>query len=383
MSAFTCTEARRCLEARAVGDLSQHEHAALDVHLAVCQDCRLQEQLWGTLQETLQDTPLDPLPPMVERRMLSGVAPADSTAGRGASMGRWRLAGALAAAAILIFALGLGFHLVRETPSAGTADQVVVDSVTETPAVVVPTVYVKEPSVASEALEKPDGMDEESAIDHASQGSTTLQTNLRRDSTGHEASMAPMDSSIPDLSMDGLEAPLALVDEPEQISEQEAIESLTRQAQTHQMARQFEDACRIYEQLITAYPESSAARDSHVALGQMKLAGLKQYESALDHFDTYLARSPSSYLAEEARVGRVRALARLDRDEEVVTAATEFMNTHPGWSAYPEVLRLRGDAYLHTGALLLAATDYNAVIERWPNTAQAQWAANGLVACQP
>ena len=313
--------------------------------------------------------------------MLSGLVPAVHIGTDTRGIRRRGLAIGLAAAAVLALILGLGFRLVRDIPSAGTANQVVADSTLEAPAVAEQPAPIEALPAAPVAVQQPDPIDETS-VDHASSGSASTVTNLQIDSAGKEMALAPMNSRDPGLSMDGLDAPLALVDGAGE-EQRLAIESLTRQAQTHQIAREFNDACRIYEQLTVAYPDSAAARDSHVALGQMKLAALKQPAEALVHFDAYLARSPSSFLAEEARVGRVRSLDRLDRNAEVVNAATEFMDTHPGGSAYPEVLRLRGDAHLHNGELLLAATDYNEVIERWPGTAQAQWASNGLVACQP
>ena len=99
MKTFDCDEARRCLDGRDAGTLEADEDAALDVHMAVCEDCRSSAALFERVGETLQQAPLPPLSPELEARLLSGdpvLAPADE------SLVRW-----VVVAAAAVFALFL------------------------------------------------------------------------------------------------------------------------------------------------------------------------------------------------------------------------------------------------------------------------------------
>ena len=153
---------------------------------------------------------------------------------------------------------------------------------------------------------------------------------------------------------------------------------LTRRAQDHQRAREYDLAGEVYRELIETHPGSVAAQNSRVALGQLELGASGRPDHALAHFDGYLAEAPDGALAEEARLGRVRALAAVGRHGEGVAASTEFLDRHPGSHARAEVLRLRGDALAHSGQREGAAADYRQVIDRWPDSAQALRAQRGL-----
>ncbi len=161
------------------------------------------------------------------------------------------------------------------------------------------------------------------------------------------------------------------------------IEELTRLAQSHQRARQYDQACATYRQLIDAYPDSPAARNTLVALGQIEFGATGNPEQALEHFDAYLADVPQGVLAGEARLGRVRVLTALSRQDEVVEAAGAFIAYHPENRAHPEVLRLRGDAHRLAGRPQEAAGDYTEVLARWPDSPQGALARSALAEIDP
>lgn len=174
---------------------------------------------------------------------------------------------------------------------------------------------------------------------------------------------------------------LARVDPSTIVAAPPSIESLTRLAQEHRVARQYDDACAAYQQLIQTHPDSAAAHNGQVALGQMKLDAMDRPQDSLGHFDAYLSESPAGTLAAEARVGRVRALARLGRHDDLIRAAGEFVQAHPDGSACPEVIRLRADARRAQADCGRARVDYEELIERWPDSPQADHAKAGIAAC--
>ncbi len=76
MRRLDCKQARRCLDGGAELELSDRQRSALEAHLAICEACSEHARLWEQLDGALQDEPLADLPPMVERRMLTGYEPA-------------------------------------------------------------------------------------------------------------------------------------------------------------------------------------------------------------------------------------------------------------------------------------------------------------------
>jgi len=150
----------------------------------------------------------------------------------------------------------------------------------------------------------------------------------------------------------------------------------------HQQTGEYAHACEAYEQLIASFPDSDHARTIHVTVAQLQLAELEQPDKALAHFERYLQVEPVGPLAEEARVGRIRSLARLGRFAEVIEATDSFEAHHPASRACPEILRLRGDAYIGIGDPAGAASAFEEVLRRWPSSEQAAAAREGLAASE-
>ncbi len=111
MTARACKQARTWLEQRALGELDGASSAALDLHLQACADCREEQAIWQDLGQAAQTAPLDPLTPLAERRLISGLSPVRPTPQSG-SRRVWKigLAGAaVGAAAVLAVVFGLRF----------------------------------------------------------------------------------------------------------------------------------------------------------------------------------------------------------------------------------------------------------------------------------
>ena len=140
-------------------------------------------------------------------------------------------------------------------------------------------------------------------------------------------------------------------------------------------------AAEAYRKLIREYPSSAEARNALVSLGQLELVELGKPKDALSHFKEYLSRSPKGFLAEEARLGLVRATARLGQSALLIREASEYLYRHPGGYAGAEVLRLRGDAKRKSGDCPGAVSDYKQLKDWWPASRQNKQAAKGLAAC--
>jgi TolA-binding protein len=84
---------------------------------------------------------------------------------------------------------------------------------------------------------------------------------------------------------------------------------LFRDANEARRAQRYAEAERRYRELQAAFPASAEASLSHLSLGDLRLQHGAP-EEALTQFDAYLTGSDAA-LAEEAMVGKARALARL------------------------------------------------------------------------
>lgn len=174
------------------------------------------------------------------------------------------------------------------------------------------------------------------------------------------------------------EPPVLALAAPEARIDDDNLALLTSLAHAHQRAGEYESACNVYRRIMDTYPDTLAARNSLVTLGQIELSAMDLPAQALDRFDAYLLLTPQGALAEEARVGRIRGLTQLGQPTQVIAAADEFVRLHARSSALAEVLRLRGDAHLAMGASALAKRDYEELLARWPTSPQANAARASL-----
>jgi tetratricopeptide (TPR) repeat protein len=98
------------------------------------------------------------------------------------------------------------------------------------------------------------------------------------------------------------------------------------------------EASGLYRELQARFPNSAEARLSVALVARLQL---DQGESAaaLAGFETYLASSDMA-LREEATVGRVRALQRLERTEEARAAAQTLLELYPSSAFAPTARKL-------------------------------------------
>ncbi|MCP4680439.1 MAG: tetratricopeptide repeat protein [Deltaproteobacteria bacterium] len=156
---------------------------------------------------------------------------------------------------------------------------------------------------------------------------------------------------------------------------------LAKLARAYRRAKLFGPAADTYRRLINTFPGSEAATNGLVSLAQIELDTLGQSDSALSHFETYLNRSPSGYLREAARAGRVRALEKLGRMNKIPRAVSRYLAAHPNGLFVAEMLCRRGDAETRLGNCASAVKDYHRVLTTWPGSREAKKAARGLGAC--
>lgn len=340
MTRFTCKEALRCLDDLHGGVITVADQEALKVHLAVCDHCRARSAQWDWLGDLGRNAELRPLPDVLERRLLTGkglrVAPPPRARGR-----RWLVAAAGAAALLIlapVAALSLSHWRARERPPT---EDPVVEPVAPLPVEFPPDVVVP---------------DEEPAAD------------LPIEQPPTPAPIRPDD--VPPAIEKELDSALAYVAE----SSPPTIDELSRSAREHRRAREFTLACDDYQQLRDRYPDSPEAAAGPIALGQMKLSAMGQPDEAVDHFREYLAASPDGDLAEDARVGEIRALAALGRHQEADEACVLYLRWHPHGSASAEVMHYRADALLALGRDELALDVYRELLDGWPDTSHGAWA---------
>jgi len=119
-----------------------------------------------------------------------------------------------------------------------------------------------------------------------------------------------------------------------------SAEELLARADDARRAHRLRDAATIYRSLQRRYPASREQRVSRIALGRLLLDELRDSRGALAEFDRYLARDRDGPLAEEARVGRALALAKLGRARRERAAWEDLLRHHPQ-SAYADHARER------------------------------------------
>ena len=108
----------------------------------------------------------------------------------------------------------------------------------------------------------------------------------------------------------------------------DAAELLAR-AELARAARRFNEASGLYQELAGRFPDARETMVARVLDGQLLLDNLNDPARALARFERYLANEPTGTLAEEARVGRARALANLDRRNDERAAWLDLLARHP------------------------------------------------------
>jgi hypothetical protein len=101
----------------------------------------------------------------------------------------------------------------------------------------------------------------------------------------------------------------------------------------------FREAAEAYQKLLVNHPKSPEVGAALLSLGEIQLANLGDASAALGSFDAYLSRGGGA-LSQEAMLGRIRALRRLGRRSEELTATEAFLTAFPS-SPHAEALHAR------------------------------------------
>ncbi len=152
-------------------------------------------------------------------------------------------------------------------------------------------------------------------------------------------------------------------------------------AQQFRRSGEHRSAADVYAELLDSHPDSSEAQIVLVAFGQLRLNVLHDPHGALALFDRYLEAHPSGSLRSAALSGRVRTLSRLGQYAEVIASANTFLTEFPGGPASLEIRRRRGEAFAANGSCENAVADFRVIIEKWPDSAEASRARQGIVRC--
>ncbi len=105
------------------------------------------------------------------------------------------------------------------------------------------------------------------------------------------------------------------------------VAGLKRRARSARLAERWSEAAGHYERLIRLAPESPAAQNARVQLGELLRGQLAQPEKALAVYEAYIARGGD--LIVEAHHGRILALRQLGRTADETEAIAQFLGRFP------------------------------------------------------
>lgn len=124
----------------------------------------------------------------------------------------------------------------------------------------------------------------------------------------------------------------AISSEPERMSPRPTTTTaaqLFARANSARRAGETTEAVRLYRRLLAEFPASREARTSEVTMARLLLDTRGDAAGALGLLDRYVRESPDGNLAEEARLGRAEALARLEQPEAEAVAWAELLEYFP------------------------------------------------------
>jgi hypothetical protein len=105
--------------------------------------------------------------------------------------------------------------------------------------------------------------------------------------------------------------------------------ALLAQARERRAARDWAGAAAAYRRLVNDHGGSAEAQSARVALGNLLLDQLGDAAGALQVLDDCLARQRGGVLAEEASLGRIRALRKLGRTAVEASAIRDHLQRFP------------------------------------------------------
>jgi TolA-binding protein len=294
------THPEELLDALRDGSLHADGRAALDEHARSCTACSLEMGVAAEAADGLAPRPDDDL----KMGAMVGVAMAQFDPARAEASSGGSSSGTLQSLAI----------------AAGVVTVVVLAMVTGGPNETPP---VPEPAPASAPVERADPTPHPKAPPEATLAPRDIaepEAEAEASDT-HEEAAEPADRADPTKS--GLTAA-----------------ELLAQANAARRAKSYEKAARLYAQLGREFRGSDEEVLSRVTYGRVLLDHLGKSKVALRRFDGYLKARPSGTLAEEALMGRAKALGRLGRENEERAAWQALLDRFPN-SAYAALAKQR------------------------------------------
>lgn len=357
MSRFVCEDARSCLVAEANGTLSDESRTALTAHLSVCAACAEEGALMATAAIVARTGELSPPPPLVRQRQLAGRLPAASARAAFTPLA-WTMG-----ACFLLLVVGAGAAVGMWWPTDSTPQDDAAKISDLSPTLAAPGIALP-PTPAQEPADNPASSD------------AGLAHQIRE--------IAPIDPKdvLDALDADDIDAAARIALQLD-VSREDGptITALTRLAQAQRTAARYDEACLQYGRLVVAYPDSDAAANARVAVGQMKLTAMDRPEEAIESFAEYVDRQPFGTLAQDARLGIIRAEVLAGTPQRVIAATDEYLAFHQNANGTSEVLVARADALRVTGQCDRAQRVYSQVLDRETGTAYESVAREGLAAC--
>jgi hypothetical protein len=171
--------------------------------------------------------------------------------------------------------------------------------------------------------------------------------------------------------------------QPQPVSGGRHASELVERALAQRQWGDYNGAASTYRQLILEHDGTVESLTALVSLGQLELYNLGRATAASAHFESYLGRAASGTLAEEARLGLVRAYDKSNRVSDVERAATDYLAHHPKGYAAAEVCRARAEARRLTGNCEGARADYLRIQTEWPSSREAATLDSIQGACAP
>ncbi len=374
MSRFDCQEARKCLVEQTCGALSEPNREALTTHLSICDDCAEEQALMTMAVHVVQESDLPSSAPLVRQRQLAA-----RTLPHSRRINLKPLSLVVCICSLLLLVGGVTW--LTSWRSTHTSNDL---PVTETPALQHDTVVVSDsPGAHTIAVTE---------IKHPPENDITVNDavlpNERINSRSTMEDVGDTQSTIPNDVHDALDlgniegAARSALQLDASLDEGQTIDELTSLAQSQRADGQYHEACDVYGRLVDLYPDSNAADNARVAIGQMKLTAMGHPQEAISSFSDYLDRQPLGPLALDARLGIVRAQAANGTPREVIEATDPFLAFHGDAYAVSEVLVARGDALQAMGNCEDARRAYSKVLERETSTTYEFQAREGLAACE-
>lgn len=153
-----------------------------------------------------------------------------------------------------------------------------------------------------------------------------------------------------------------------------AVRAIFRLAGLREEQGGWQDAVRLYDQLLTAPVGSAAHGEALVRSGVARYRG-GDFQGALDRFERVLREQPDSPYAEQAFHLRARCLHLLGQSRRAVQVAQQFLERYPASAAVPEVQFWLAEQQFNAGAHAIAETNFLAVTRSYPLS---EWADDAL-----